>query len=233
MSVRLGIIHPGCAEGAEFSSRRNSLLRHVLNEALEQVVAVLRAGRGLRVVLHREDGLGPSGGSLRCSRRTARRASPRHPSGSASGTTTKPWFWLVISTLPVCRSFTGWLAPRWPRRHFFRAWRPRPGQHLVAEADAEDRRAGIDHFADHRHGIDAGGRRIAGTVGEEHAVGLVAQHVLGAWRSPAPRSRRSRRRRGSAGCCAWRRNRWRRRLKLRARLACRSRGRVPSASRPT
>ena len=23
--------------------------------------------------------------------------------------------WLVISTLPVSRSFTGWLAPRWPR----------------------------------------------------------------------------------------------------------------------
>ena len=28
--------------------------------------------------------------------------------------TAKPWFWLVISTIPVVRSLTGWLAPWWP-----------------------------------------------------------------------------------------------------------------------
>ena len=33
---------------------------------------------------------------------------------SESGLTAKPWFWLVISTLPVMRLRTGWLAPRWP-----------------------------------------------------------------------------------------------------------------------
>jgi hypothetical protein len=27
------------------------------------------------------------------------------------GSTEKLWFWLVISTLPVARSFTGWLQP--------------------------------------------------------------------------------------------------------------------------
>jgi hypothetical protein len=33
----------------------------------------------------------------------------------ASGSTAKPWFWLVISTWPlVSRSLTGWLAPWWP-----------------------------------------------------------------------------------------------------------------------
>jgi hypothetical protein len=34
------------------------------------------------------------------------------PSDSTS--TAKPWFWLVISTLPVVRSMTGWLPPWWP-----------------------------------------------------------------------------------------------------------------------
>ena len=28
--------------------------------------------------------------------------------------TQKPWFWLVISTTPFFKFFTGWLAPRWP-----------------------------------------------------------------------------------------------------------------------
>jgi len=28
--------------------------------------------------------------------------------------TAKPWFWLVMKTLPVARSCTGWLAPWWP-----------------------------------------------------------------------------------------------------------------------
>jgi hypothetical protein len=28
--------------------------------------------------------------------------------------TAKPWFWLVMLTRPLSRSFTGWLAPWWP-----------------------------------------------------------------------------------------------------------------------
>src|SRR6185295_6723401 len=34
--------------------------------------------------------------------------------GMLFGSTAKPWFWLVITTCPVSRSFTGWLAPWWP-----------------------------------------------------------------------------------------------------------------------
>src|SRR6185312_6624096 len=34
--------------------------------------------------------------------------------GSVSGSTEKPWFCEVISTRPLSRSFTGWLAPWWP-----------------------------------------------------------------------------------------------------------------------
>ena len=34
------------------------------------------------------------------------------PSSGAS--TANPWLWAVTSTLPVVRSITGWLMPRWP-----------------------------------------------------------------------------------------------------------------------
>ena len=33
---------------------------------------------------------------------------------SERSSTAKPWFWEVMSTLPVRRSCTGWFAPRWP-----------------------------------------------------------------------------------------------------------------------
>ena len=38
----------------------------------------------------------------------------RSVDGSVFSSTAKPWFWLVIDTRPVSRSFTGWLAPWWP-----------------------------------------------------------------------------------------------------------------------
>ena len=47
----------------------------------------------------------------------------------------------------------------------------RQPEHLVAEADAEHRFA-LDQRADHRHGIFAGGGRVARAVGEKNAVGL-------------------------------------------------------------
>jgi sulfur-oxidizing protein SoxA len=37
----------------------------------------------------------------------------RRLAGSVSSSTAKPWFWLVMLTRPVSRSFTGWLAPWW------------------------------------------------------------------------------------------------------------------------
>ena len=48
----------------------------------------------------------------------------------------------------------------------------------MAEADAEQRLAGLEQLADHRHRIFAGRRRVAGAVGEEQAVGLVRHHLL-------------------------------------------------------
>ena len=194
MSVRLGI-------------RRF----HQRDKALEQVMAVLRPGARFGVVLDREHRLAAHAQALVACCRTARRWVGSTPPGRLSGSTTKPWFWLVISTLPVARSLTGWLAPRWPRAIL--AVRPpsASASNLVAEADAEDRLAGGDQFPQHRHRIFAGRRRIAGAVRQKDAVGPVAQHVLGRWRSPAPRSPGSHARRACAGCCAWRRNRPRRR----------------------
>ena len=61
--------------------------------------------------------------------------------------------------------------------------RPRPEgerQHLVAEADAEDRDLGLlQHLPDHRHRILAGRRRVARTVREEQPLGPVREHLLG------------------------------------------------------
>jgi hypothetical protein len=91
----------------------------------------------------------------------------------------KPWFIEVISTLPVVRSLTGWLAPWWPW-FILRVFAPkRQRQHLVAEADAEQRQVGLQHALDHRHGIGAGGGRVAGAVRQEDAIGVQRQHLFG------------------------------------------------------
>ena len=99
MSVRLGI---------ELRS-----LFHLVEKLPEQVVRVVRPGRRLGMVLHAEDRLG------RVPQPFDRAVVQIHvrdltSDGSDSGSTAKPWFCDVISTLPVSSSFTGWLAPRWP-----------------------------------------------------------------------------------------------------------------------
>ena len=58
----------------------------------------------------------------------------------------------------------------------------RQRQHLVAEADAEDRHVLLDQRLDGRHGVIAGRRRIAGAVRQEDAIGIVGEDVLGAGR---------------------------------------------------
>ena len=37
----------------------------------------------------------------------------RRFAGSDCSSAAKPWFWLVMLTRPVSRSYTGWLAPWW------------------------------------------------------------------------------------------------------------------------
>ena len=63
--------------------------------------------------------------------------------------------------------------------HLHRAAAERQAHELVAEADAEGRHLLGEELADDRHGVFAGGRRIAGAVREEHAIGLQRQDVGG------------------------------------------------------
>jgi hypothetical protein len=77
-------------------------------------------------------------------------------SGSESRSTAKPWFIETISTLPVVRSFTGMVRAVVALVHLLGLAAEGERQHLVAEADAEGRHAGVDHAADRRHGIFAG-----------------------------------------------------------------------------
>ena len=55
----------------------------------------------------------------------------------------------------------------------------RDAQHLMAEANAKRGRAAIDQLLDHRHGVLPGRRRIARPIRQEHAVGLERHDVLG------------------------------------------------------
>ena len=55
----------------------------------------------------------------------------------------------------------------------------RQPEHLMAEADTEHRQARLDQLFDFRHGIGAGRRRIAGAVGQKHAVRLALENLLG------------------------------------------------------
>ena len=69
----------------------------------------------------------------------------------------------------------------------FRAQRNR--QHLVAEADAEDRLAAGDEFFDFRHGVNAGCGGVARAVRQEHAIGVHRQNVFSTCRGGDDRDR--------------------------------------------
>ena len=91
MSVRFGI---------------PQLLLHFVDELREQVVGVVRARRRLRMVLHRKDRLVDVAQPFD---RAVVEIEVRHATfaGSESGSTAKPWFCDVISTLPLSSCLTG------------------------------------------------------------------------------------------------------------------------------
>ncbi len=72
-------------------------------------------------------------------------------SGRVASSTAKPWFWLVIITLPESRSCTGWLAPWWPNFIFMvrapaarpRIWWPRQIPNTVMSVFRNSRVAAI------------------------------------------------------------------------------------------
>ena len=54
------------------------------------------------------------------------------------------------------------------------------GKHLMSKAYSENRQGGLfENLADHRHSIFARGCRIARAVGQEKAVGVLRQNILG------------------------------------------------------
>ena len=111
--------------------------------------------------------------------------------GQSGGSTAKPWFWVVISILPVCSLRTGWLAPRWPNlslnvlppNAWPRIWWP--------EADAEDgdARATRRPCESESRSVwiaSASATGIAGAIGEKNAVWLMLEDRLGGHRCREP-----------------------------------------------
>ena len=91
------------------------------------------------------------------------------PAGSESGSTAKPWFWLVIATLPVAQVAHRLVAAVVAELELEGPAAQGEAEELVAEADAEDRHVGVDQLADVVD--DLGQRlRIARAVREHHAV---------------------------------------------------------------
>ena len=108
MSVRLGIFGkldllfaPDQMAGGQASAR--DAAHHGIEETVEQVGHVVRARARFRVSLEGKGRHIGAGDALQANRRTATCVG-RRLAGSESGSTAKPWFWLVISTCPVSRS---------------------------------------------------------------------------------------------------------------------------------
>src|SRR5262245_41209361 len=57
-----------------------------------------------------------------------------------------------------------------PLVHFHGLGADRDAEHLMSKTDAEGWNSTLNQRLDYRHGILAGGGRIAGTVGEKNAV---------------------------------------------------------------
>ena len=88
------------------------------------------------------------------------------------------WLWAVISTLPVSVVLHRMVAAVMAEFELVSLAAQSNAGQLMAETDSEDRHA-AQEFANRAHGvIDRLG--IAGAVGEEDAVGLQVEDILGA-----------------------------------------------------
>ena len=146
------------------------------DEALEQTVAVLRAGAGLGVVLYGEDGLA-------FYREPAVRAVEKRAIGldDAFGQRIGIDGEAVVhrDDLDLARFE---LLHRMVRAvvalvHLERPGAKREAKQLMPEADAEEGDARIEKLADDRRGVLGRGRRIARPVGQEDAVGPHGEDV--------------------------------------------------------
>ena len=109
-------------------------------------------------------------------RRTGTRASAAALPAAIFSSTAKPWFWLVMLTRPLSRSFTGWLAPWWPNfilkvlapEASARIWWPRQMPKVG--------QAAVDQLARRRDRVVAG-LGVARAVAQEDAIGRQRQHL--------------------------------------------------------
>ena len=98
---------------------------------------------------------------------------------SRGASTANPWFWAVISTLPVGRSLHRLVDAAVAVLQLVGAEAQGASEHLVAEANAEVGNAFAEHALKQVHRT-LGGRRVAGAVAEEDPVGAeLAQFVQG------------------------------------------------------
>src|SRR5690606_10702970 len=140
-------------------------------ETLEKILAVLRTGACLGMILHGEDRTTIEAdafddiikkGFMRF-RDAVRQAFARHDKAVVLRGDLDPAGDKILDRL---------VAAAMALMHLdgFRA--DREGQHLMAEADAENRHAAVDTGADNRHRIFARRNRIARPVGEKDPIGL-------------------------------------------------------------
>src|SRR5579862_8581459 len=147
-------------------------------KTVEEVVAVLRAGRGLRVILDREHGLAGDGEAFVAA--VEQRDMGHDDFGrQAFGQDGEAVILAGDLDLAGGQILDRVIGAAMAEMHFFGLGAQRQGQKLMAEADAEERNLGRQELLDLRHGIDPRCRRIAGAVGEEDAVGLVAENLFG------------------------------------------------------
>ena len=147
------------------------------HKPLEQIVAVLRAWAGFGVVLDAERaGVGqfePAVAAVEQRHmRFARvggeafafdREAVVH-AGDLDAAVAQPLDWVVRAAVALV--------------HLGRARTDREPEQLMAEADTEQRLAGIEPFADHRHGVLARRGGVAGAVRQEQSLRIMRHDVV-------------------------------------------------------
>ena len=171
-----------------------------VEEAVEEARGVVRARRGLGVVLHGLHRLARRPRSPRPCRRSGSAGSPRSAAGSEAGSTAKPWFWLVIATLPVPQVAHRLVAAVVAELELEGA--SRPGRGRGAGGPGRCRRPAVARRRSSRTLLDDPRQRlrIARAVREHDAVDRQGQAPRRPACGRAARSAAPRARRASAGC---------------------------------
>src|SRR5438270_953713 len=158
-------------------SVRLGILAHQSTKAPEQVMAVLRAGARLRVVLDRKYWLPehpqPFVGLVE-EREVGRLDEPR----KAFGVDDEAMVLTCDLDFAGAQILYRVIGAAMAARHLEGPAAERQRQQLVTEADAEHRRARPQQVAQYRHGVTAGRGGVAGSVRQKNTVGTMAQNVL-------------------------------------------------------